>query len=279
MPTKRYRRCFESLSRRREGAFMPFTVLGDPDPETSLAILESFARGGADMLELGIPFSDPIADGPAIQVADNRALAAGVSPADALAVLAEFRRRHADIPVGLLVYANLVHRPGLTAFYDQGAAAGADSVLVADLPWEEAAPFRAAARAAGVGAVSMITPTTSDWRMDRLLAQNGPFLYVVSRLGVTGKDTALAEGAEHLLSRIRRRTQTPAMLGFGISRPKQVRQAIAAGAAGAISGSAVVEIVSKHHGSKRKTMSRRTRSELCAEIESFVATMKAATRQ
>ena len=270
----RYTTRFARLAAQAEGAFVPFTVLGDPDPETSLAVLEAFAAGGADMLELGIPFSDPVADGPAIQGADLRALRAGVTPAVALEILATFRARHADIPVGLLIYANLVQMPGALAFSRRLAHAGADSVLIADLPLEEAAPFRAAAAAAGLGLVSMVTPLTRADRLAAIAAAGGPYLYVVSRTGVTGKDARLAVTAAPLLRRIRRASAIPTLLGFGIGRPEQVRQAIAAGATGAISGSAAVEIIARHAAAPRGLAA----AALGAELRGFVAAMKAATR-
>jgi tryptophan synthase alpha chain len=276
MSSQRYADTFARLAAAREGAFVPFTVLGDPDPETSLAVLEAFAAGGADMLELGIPFSDPVADGPTIQGADLRALRVGVTPETALEVLAVFRSRHPELPVGLLLYANLVHRPGPGPFYRRLARAGVDSVLVADLPPEEAGPFRAAASAAGVESVSMVTPLTRSERLARILRVGGPYLYVVSRTGVTGKDANLATTAAPLLRRIGRLGTTPTLLGFGIGKPAQVRQALAAGATGAISGSAAVEIIARHAPDGPLPASRR--GLLVEALAHFTAAMKAATR-
>ena len=275
---KRYENRFAALKAAGEGAFVPFAVLGDPDPEASLAVLKAFAAGGADMLELGLAFSDPIADGPAIQGADLRALRAGVDPAAAFEILAAFRREEPSIPIGLLVYANLVRRPGPDAFYARAARAGADSVLVADLPWEEAAPFRRAASAAGIGAVFMATPLTADSRLDRIVKAGGPYLYVVSRTGVTGKDASLAASAAPLLARIKRRSAIPTLLGFGVGRPDQVRQALSAGADGAISGSAVAEIVARQAAGKRLPLAASARRELAAKVQQFTHSMKGATR-
>jgi tryptophan synthase alpha chain len=273
----RYSARFDALAARGEGALVPFTVLGDPDPETSLAVLEAFAAGGADMLELGIPFSDPIADGPAIQGADLRALHAGVTPAVALEILAAFRARHADIPIGLLIYANLVQRPGARAFFRRLARAGTDSVLIADLPLEETTPFREAAAAADVALVSMVTPLTRGARLAAIAAGGGPYLYVVSRTGVTGRDARLADTAGPLLARIRRASAIPTLLGFGIGRPEQVRQAIAAGATGAISGSAAVEIIARHAREYPEGLRGGAVAALTAELRGFVAAMKAGT--
>ncbi len=142
---ERYETLFAQLKNRQEGAFVPFVTLGDPGPEQSLKIIDALIEGGADALELGIPFSDPLADGPTIQGAALRAFAAGVTPAQCFEMLAAIRQKHPTIPIGLLMYANLVFSPGIDAFYAQCARVGVDSVLVADVPVEESAPFRQAA--------------------------------------------------------------------------------------------------------------------------------------
>jgi len=277
MADDRYSRTFSELARKGEGAFVPFTVLGDPDPETSLSLLEAFVQGGADMLELGIPFSDPVADGPTIQQADARALAAGVTPTIALGVVAEFRKRHPDIPVGLLLYANLVCAPGPAQFYARAARAGVDSVLIADVPLEESAAFRRAATAAGIGTVSLVAPTSSDQRLAATMKAGGPYLYVVSRVGVTGQDQSLASSAASLLKRLNETGDVPTLLGFGISEPNHVRAALAAGAHGAISGSAIVSIVSRHLGDRPQFPTRSARRQLLDEVRTFVRQMKQAT--
>jgi tryptophan synthase alpha chain len=278
MLAERYSRCFARLRRQGDGAFVPFTVLGDPDPETSLEVLRAFVEGGADMLELGIPFSDPIADGPTIQGADCRALAGGTTPPAALELVARFREEHPDIPIGLLVYANLVYGPGLERFYSAAAAAGVDSVLVADLPLEESGPFTRAARRAGVAPVFMVTPLSGRERLQRITAQAAPYLYVVSRSGVTGQDRRLAETAGRLLGRLRELESPPPLLGFGIGAPQQVREALAAGAAGAISGSAIVKIIERHVQGASLPLEEGRREALIREVRELVAAMKSATR-
>ncbi len=277
--TIRYAQCFNELRDKREGAFVPFTVLGDPDPETSLALLDAMVVGGADMLELGIPFSDPVADGPVIQAADCRALAMGVDPGVAFSLLAEFRRRHATTPVGLLLYANLIHRAGADRFYRRAARAGVDSTVVADLPLEEAGPFQAAAKDAGVGSVNLVTPNMSTERLARSVRQPAPYVYVVSRLGVTGKDESLSRSAGRLLRRIHEHQAPPSLLGFGIGRPEQVKAAIDTGADGAISGSAVVELIATEVGDNSRPIGSTARRRLAARVEEFVAIMKRATRR
>ncbi|MCB1162656.1 MAG: tryptophan synthase subunit alpha [Candidatus Latescibacteria bacterium] len=276
MSSQRYADVFGRLAKAGEGAFVPFTVLGDPDPETSLAVMEAFAAGGADMLELGIPFSDPIADGPTIQGADQRALDAGTTPQGALDLVAEFRKRHPEHPIGLLVYANLVARGGVEAFCGRLSRAGVDSILVADLPMEEGRSLRRAADAAGVGSVAMVTPMTDSRRLAKVTALPAPYIYVVSRVGITGKDASLAASAAPLLRRLRRVSSTPTLLGFGIGQPADVRSAVALGASGAISGSAAVEIIARHAG--RGALTRGRRAALSTDLREFVAAMKSATR-
>jgi len=155
---ERYETLFAQLKNRQEGAFVPFVTLGDPGPEQSLKIIDALIEGGADALELGIPFSDPLADGPTIQGAALRAFAAGVTPAQCFEMLAAIRQKHPTIPIGLLMYANLVFSPGIDAFYAQCARVGVDSVLVADVPVEESAPFRQAAMRHNIAPIFLLWP-------------------------------------------------------------------------------------------------------------------------
>lgn len=225
------------------GAFGGFVMLGDPDLKTSAAILDALVEGGADMIEVGIPFSDPIADGPTIQAAAERALKAGVTPADCLGSLAAFRERHPDVPVGVLTYANIVLARGRDAFYRACAEAGVDSVLVADVPVIEAAPFAAAARAAGVAPVLIAAPNTPRPTLETMAKLGGGYTYCVARAGVTGTETEMKLGHGDLFAALAEYGAPPPVLGFGISRPEHVRAAIAAGAAGVISGSAIVRLI------------------------------------
>lgn len=236
----RYAERFARLAAAGRGAFIPFTVLGFPDAARCAEQLDLLA-GHADALELGIPFSDPVADGPTIQRAASAALDAGATPAGCLALVARVRERHPALPIGLLVYANLVVHRGLESFYADVAAAGADSVLVADVPSEEGEPFAAAARAAGVAPVFIASPNAGAAALDRIATLGGGYTYVLTRAGVTGAERAAGTPAAALLAALAERGAAPPVLGFGISRPAQVRAGIDAGAAGAISGSAVVE--------------------------------------
>jgi tryptophan synthase alpha chain len=218
------------------------------------------------MIEVGIPFSDPIADGPVIQAAADRAIAAGATPAACFGILARFRKRHPQVPVGILTYANLVLARGRDAFYRASAEAGVDSVLVADAPAFEAEPFVQAARAHGVAPVMIAAPNTPRRTLARVAELGQGYTYCVARAGVTGTGTEMKLDHEALLASLQELGAPPPVLGFGISTPAHVRTALAAGAAGVISGSAIVKIV------------ERGGADMAASLRNFVAGMKAATR-
>ena len=262
----RYDAMFARLREAREGAFGAFVMLGDPDLETSGAVLDALVEGGADMLEVGIPFSDPVADGPVIQAAAERALAAGVTPADCFRLLAEFRTRHPKVPVGILTYANIVVARGRGHFYRAAAEAGVDSVLVADVPFFEAAPFADEARAHGVDPVLIAAQNTPSGTLASIAALGGGYTYCVARAGVTGGQEATFNH-NALVEDLQRNDAPPAVLGFGISRPDHVRAALQSGAAGVISGSAIVRLVAENGG------------EWKAPLTAFLRDMKAATRR
>lgn len=243
MSTGRYRVLFEELARRGEGAFVPFITLGDPTPEMSLEIVRELLSSGADALELGIPFSDPIADGPTIQASVRRALSQGTTPRVCFDLLARIRAEQPSTPMGLLVYANLVVANGLDSFYRSVAAAGVDSVLVADVPVAESGPFADAACRHGIDPVLIVPPNATGERLRKIAATTHGYTYVVARAGITGADDEVALAARDLLDRLRELRAPPGLVGFGISRPEHVRTVLDAGAAGAISGSAIVELV------------------------------------
>lgn len=240
----RYPAMFAALKERGEGAFVPFVMVGDPDPDTSEAVIEALIAGGADALELGVPFTDPVADGPTIQKAHVRALAASVGFQDCLEVVRRVRRRHPWLPIGMLIYGNVPFAMGLERFYSECAQAGIDSVLLPDVPIRESAPFSRAAEEAGVDAVYIAPPSAAAETLDAVAAASRGYVYAVSRVGVTGTERASSTvGLAESVERLRADAAAPVMLGFGISTPEQVAEAIAAGADGAISGSATVKIV------------------------------------
>lgn len=242
----RYARLFRRLAADHEGAFIPFVILGDPGPRRSLRIVRALVEAGADALELGFPFSDPIADGPVIQAAAVRALRAGTRRADCWRIVREARHAHPDLPIGLLVYANLVLQQEPAAFYAAAAEAGADSVLVADLPVAESGPVVAAARNAGICPVFIAPPNAGDARLQAIAVASEAYTYVTSREGVTGMDETLRRTQQGLIARLRELGAPPPVLGFGIAKPDHVKAALAMGAAGAISGSAVVRRIADH---------------------------------
>ena len=259
----RYPAMFARCAAAGEGALGGFVMLGDPDAKRSAAYLDALVEGGADMVELGIPFSDPVADGPVIQAAGIRALAAGVRTADCLALVAAFRRRHGDIPIGILTYANIVAARGIDRFALELAEAGVDSLLIADVPSIEAAPYAAAAKAAGIDLVMIAAPNTPPKVLERIAALSSGYTYCVARAGVTGADQQLALDHGPLFAGLGQAGAPPPVLGFGIANTGHVAEAIASGAAGVISGSAIVRLI----GEGRPP----------AEVAAFVASLKQGT--
>lgn len=258
-----YKQKFESLDR---GALIPFFVIGDPDLETSFEIVKAAIDAGADVLELGIPFSDPIADGPTIQAADMRALESGVTPAKAL----EFIKRvtdYKDIPIGLLVYYNLIYRYGAEKFMQDFAAAGGNSALIADLCIDDAAEVEQFVKDAGLDTVYMVTPNTADERLERIVAQTSGFVYTVAVLGVTGSRDSLSDMVKPLIKRLKAATQVPVCVGFGISKPAHAVDVLEAGADGVIVGSRLVRIIEENLGNK---------SEMIAQISKTLKEFKEA---
>lgn len=241
----RYQACFQALRASREKAFIPFFVMGDPDFRTSLKAVEAALEAGADMLELGIGFSDPIADGPSIQAADLRALNAGMTVDRCFEFIEEIRG-FSDVPIGLLVYYNLLLRRGVGRFCRQAGKAGVDGILAADVPIEEAGPVIEGCRSAGIDPIFMVTPTTTTERLRKILVNAEGFIYLVALLGVTGARGELHPETLQLIRRVRHRTQLPLCVGFGISRPEHVGALSRAGADGAIVGSAIVNLIARH---------------------------------
>ncbi|MEI7340328.1 tryptophan synthase subunit alpha [Pectobacterium brasiliense] len=265
---ERYQQLFNRLSEKQEGAFVPFVTLGDPSPEQSLKIIDTLIAAGADALELGVPFSDPLADGPTIQDANLRAFAAGVTPDQCFEMLATIRQKYPEIPIGLLMYANLVFSNGIDEFYQRCAQVGVDSVLVADVPVVESAPFRAAALRHGIAPIFICPPNADDELLREIASYGRGYTYLVSRAGVTGAEKRAQLPLNHLVAKLNAYHAAPPLQGFGISDPAQVRETLASGAAGAISGSAIVRIIEKNLNQPDVMLS---------ELHAFVSEMKAAT--
>jgi len=230
---------FEQLKNGAGPGLVTYVTAGDPDLARSRDVLLALARGGADVIEVGVPFSDPIADGPAIQRASERALAAGSHLGASLDLVASVRSS-IDVPLVLFTYVNPVMRLGVDAFVRRAAEAGVDGVLLLDLPIEEAEPVRRALDAHGIAQIFLVSPTTTDVRLREAARLGRGFLYAISRLGVTGTRDAVAASARPLVDRIRTLTTLPVALGFGVSRPEHVAQ-IAGFADAAVVGSAIVQ--------------------------------------
>lgn len=241
------RRIDAVFSRRNRPLFIGFTVAGDPDKETCIRAAMALIEGGTDILELGVPFSDPIADGPTIQKADERSLAAGTKMDTVFAIVREIRKR-SEVPIVFLTYYNTVYHRGIDRFYREAHEAGVDGILVADMPVEESEEVYKAALRHYIDPIFLITQTTSDERIKKIAAKARGYLYLVAVLGVTGVRETVSDGALDLLKRVRKHTDVPLALGFGISTPAHAKTCAGAGADGVIVGSAIVEIVGKNLG-------------------------------
>ena len=241
--TSRIAATFEALRRDKRTGLVTYVTAGDPNLALSGDVLRALDRAGADLLEVGIPFSEPLADGPVIQRATERALAAGSTASRVLDLVGQLRTA-IRAPIVLFSYANPILRMGTDLFADRAKAAGVDGVLVLDLPIEEADGFRDAMASRGIDTIFLLSPTTTDARI-RAAAQLGSgFLYGISRLGVTGARDVVADGAQALASRIRAATPLPLALGFGISHPDHVRQ-IGQWADAAVVGSGLVGVIAE----------------------------------
>ena len=235
---------FARLKARANGpGLVTYITAGDPDLPRTEGILRALERGGADVIEVGVPFSDPLADGPVIQRATERALASGTTLAGVLDMIGRMRAE-ITAPIVIFSYANPILRLGVERFADQASAAGVDGVLVLDLPIEEADDFRALSGSRGIDTILLLSPTTTDNRLRRAAALGSGFLYAISRLGVTGARDAIADGAEDMVRRIRTVSSLPIALGFGISRPDHGRE-VGRWADAAVVGSALVSVIAE----------------------------------
>ena len=253
----RYAAMFERLG--NEGAFGAFVMLGDPNLETSAWMLDDLVEAGADMIEVGIPFSDPVADGPVIQAAAQRALRAGVRVGDCLDLIARFRTRNPDVPLGILTYANIVM--ARAGFMRDAAEAGADSLLIADVPALEAEPFAREMKQAGIEPVLIAAANTRDATLRRIAGLSSAYTYCVSRAGITGTHAG-GQFDSALIDRVKAAGAPPPVFGFGISTPEHVRAALSAGARGVICGSAIVDCAARG-----------------GDVTQLIRSLKAATRE
>lgn len=244
-PAGRIAKRFAALKREGRAGLVTFLTAGDPDFETSLALLRGLPEAGADLIELGMPFTDPMADGPAIQRGGQRALAAGATMARTLALVKSFRERDDATPIILMGYYNSVYSHGVEAFCREAAEAGVDGLIIVDLPPEEAGELLGPARAAGIDLIFLTAPTTGDARLPVVLKDAAGFVYYVSITGITGTASAPEEAVRAAMARLRRHTDLPVAVGFGIRTPEQAAT-IARLADGAVVGSALVERLARN---------------------------------
>ena len=246
---------FKELQAANRAAFMPFITAGDPDFDTSLAILQKLPAHGADLIELGIPFSDPMADGPSVQASSLRALEAGMTVVKVLELVRRFRKQDQKTPITLMGYYNPIHAYGTARFAKDAAEAGADGLITVDLPPEEDDVLRVPAGAQGLDIVRLATPTTNDARLPTVLEGASGFLYYVSIAGVTGTKSFAEDDVRAAVARLKTKGGLPVAVGFGIRTPEQAG-AIARFADGAAVGSAIVDLVAKNaaNGGNRESL-------------------------
>jgi tryptophan synthase alpha chain len=235
---------FAQLKAEGRGALMPYLEAYDPDPATSMALLRGLPGAGADLIELGVPFSDPMADGPTIQLAAQRALKAGGSLAGALAMVRDFRRADDDTPVVLMGYLNPILSYGIDSFCTEAACSGVDGLIVVDLPPEEADELAIPAREQGLDLIRLVAPTTDEARLPKVLEGTSGFIYYVAIAGITGTRSATRDALAEAIPRLRRHTDLPIAIGFGVRSPQQAAEA-AQVADGAVVASALIDTLAQ----------------------------------
>ncbi len=250
----RIARAFDRLRADGAGAFIPYLCGGDPDREFTMDLMKHVCASGADIIELGVPFSDPVADGPVIQQAMGRSLSGGFRVSHVFEVIADARNNGLEQPIVVMSYYNPILRYGPKAFCGKLEECGADGLLVVDLPPEESAEIDAAAKSTGLDVIRLIAPNTNEGRMQEILEKASGFVYAVSIAGTTGARQSLPSTAASLLKRVCAKSRVPVALGFGISSPEHVVDAIAAGASGVVEGSKLASIYSEHLDDKRKAL-------------------------
>jgi len=261
----RYTKAFSLARAQKRIAFVPFGVAGDPDLATSEKVFKAYMAGGADVLEIGYPFSDPMADGPVNQRAAQRAIESGITPASFFSMIKRLRAG-TDIPFGLLLYANTIHHVGYDKFCRRAAQAGIDSILVADMPPEESGGLLPALKKHNLQSVFIVSELTPASRIRFICKNTTGFVYVVSRLGTTGVQADFSSTVRQTIARLNKMTPLPICVGFGISSPKHVAAVRNAGADGAIVGSALVKLVEQNYIRPRIMLEiiQKTVASLCA---------------
>jgi tryptophan synthase alpha chain len=277
--TTRIDRRFAALKEDGRAGLVTFLTAGDPDPKTSLAILQALPKAGADVIELGMPFTDPMADGPAIQAGGLRALRAGQDMKKTLGMVRTFRKKDDATPIVLMGYYNPIYIYGVARFLADAKAAGVDGLIIVDLPPEEDDELCLPALKAGLNFIRLATPTTDDKRLPAVLANTSGFVYYVSITGITGSAAPDPGKVAAAVARIKRHTQLPVAVGFGVRSAKQAR-AIAAGAEAVVVGSALVDAVRESLDKKGKATSRTVKAVtgLVAELAGGVRGVKQSSK-
>ena len=241
----RFAKRFAELKTSGQKGFIPFSLLGWPDKSQSFELIRSMVKSGATALELGFPFSDPLADGPVLQQAAVEALEKDFKVSDALDVIAQVRALDAELPIGLMVYYNMIMARGIDGFFKAVSDVGVDGVLIVDLPAELAEEVAQSAQKHQVDLIFIVSPLTSDERLAQILKYASGYLYIVARLGVTGVDNTEDSELAQLIQRVQGQTDLPLYVGFGISSPEDAQRVFAYGADGAITGSKIIQLASE----------------------------------
>lgn len=264
----RYQKLFKRLKNKNEGIFVPFIVLGDPNQKLSVRIIENLIDAGADALELGIPFSDPLADGPTIQKASFRSLNSGTTMDSCFEMISIIRNKHNNIPIGLLVYANLVFNKGIDNFYSECYRNNIDSILIPDLPVEESKFFLKFSKYYKISQIFVCPPNADDDLIYKISNYGGAYVYLSSRSGITGTENKANLPLVHLIKKLKKYKSPPILQGFGISKPQQITSALKLGLSGSIVGSAIIKIIENNIDDISKMLN---------EIKFFAKNMKIAT--
>ena len=269
--TSRISHCFADAAAKNRAVLGVFVTAGDPDEATSAALLDSLVENGADFIELGMPFSDPMADGPAIQAASIRAIKDGMTLQKTLDMAAAFRARHPDTPLILMGYFNPIYIYGQQAFLDAATDAGVDGLIIVDLPPEEDEELCDAAREAGLSFIRLVTPTTLGDRLPVVVKKAGGFVYYVAIAGITGTKSAATDSIKSAFVRLREETDLPAVAGFGIRSAEQAQE-VAAIADGVVVGSALVQKI-------EDAVSSGNKADLTQDVGDFCASLSAAMQR
>ncbi|AWH90510.1 tryptophan synthase subunit alpha [Buchnera aphidicola (Melanaphis sacchari)] len=265
----RYKRMFKELYLKKEGCFVPFVVIGDPSLEKSIEIIETLIDNGADALELGIPFSDPLADGPVIQKANIRSLKNKINIKKCFKIIKNVRKKYSKLPIGILIYSNLVHNEGIGNFYSECCEYGLDSVLIVDVPVEEYNIFYKNANQNNIDSIFICPPDANNDFLKKLSLYAKGYIYLLSRPGVTGIENKKTFLSRTFIDNVKKYTSIPLLQGFGIENSIQIKKSLLSGTNGVICGSAIVKIIEKNLYHEKKMIN---------EIKKFILNSKESTK-